>query len=365
MKPVDRGLGRLDHWQRTHRLPAVSYAVIKKFGDDSLNQFVVGLGWYGFVAIYPLLLFVITVLGFIGAASLGHHLVATLHQFPVVGAQFNPAHAGSSLHGSALGLVIGLAGLLYGAQGVTQTAQQAMVRVWNIPQVDVPGFLPRLVRSLAGLTIIGLTFVGNSVLATLVTGGGRDVWLRILLLATMAVLNVALYTAAFRALTLSVIPLGALVPGATFAALGFTFLITLGSGLVQHQVRNSSATYGQFGIVIGLVAFLFVLAKISLYGSELNPVIHRSIWPRGLQTSDPTEADNRMLRAIAHQNRSRPDERIGVGFGASAEQEVAVDAAPGAPIPDPPGGDATERDRRPTGPDLPNEEGSEVSPLSS
>ncbi len=358
-------LGGADRWQRTHRLPAVLYAVIKKFGDDSLNQFVVGLGWYGFVAIYPLLLFVITLLGFIGAASLGHHLVATLHHFPVVGAQFNPAHANSTLHGSVLGLVIGLAGLLYGAQGVTQTAQRAMVRVWNIPQVDVPGFLARLVRSLTGLTIIGTAFVGNSVLATLVTGGQHTLLPRVLLLVAMVVLNAVLYTAAFRALTLSVVPLRALVPGATLAALGFTFLITLGSGLVQHQVRNSSATYGQFGIVIGLVAFLFLLAKITLYGAELNPVVYRRIWPRGLQQDDPTEADDRMLRAIAHQNRSRPDERIRVGFGESAEQEVAVDAAPGAPRPDPEDGKAADHDDDPTDRYPPRQARSEASPLSS
>ena len=82
-----------------------------------MNQLVVGLGWYGFVAIYPLLLVVITVFGFIGAASLGHGLVSTLHQFPVVGSQFNPSHGSDSLHGSVFGLVIGLLGLIYGAAG--------------------------------------------------------------------------------------------------------------------------------------------------------------------------------------------------------------------------------------------------------
>jgi len=139
MKTVDRVVATLDLWQRSHRLTSVVFAVSKKFGDDELNQFVVGLGWYGFAAIYPLLLVAVTVLGFIGAASLGNHVVTTLHEFPVVGPLFNPARRASALHGSGLGLVIGVVGLLYGAQGVTQTAQQAMVRAWNIPQVEVPG----------------------------------------------------------------------------------------------------------------------------------------------------------------------------------------------------------------------------------
>ena len=55
-----------------------------------------------------------------------------------------------------------------------------------------------------------------------------------------------------------------LLPGAAVSSLGFSLLITVGAGLIQHQIRHSSATYGQFGIVIGLVGFLFILAKISL-----------------------------------------------------------------------------------------------------
>ena len=323
---VKGALTRVDHWQRGHRATACLYGVVKKFGDDQANQYVVALGWYGFMAIYPLLLVVVTVLGFVGAGSLGHQFVATLHQFPVVGSEFNPAHASASLHGSSIGLAIGLLGLLYGAQGVTQTAQQAMVRVWNIPSLEVPGFLQRLGRSLAGLAIIGGTFLINAVLATLATGDSLSAGPRVLVLLGMAVVNVVLYVVAFRVLTPPSIPSRWLIAGASVAAIGFTFLITLGSGLVQHQVRNSSATYGQFGIVIGLVAFLLLLAKITLYGAELNPVLARKLWPRGLRSGHPTKADDRVLRDVTHQSLRRPDQWIGVGFGEDGLRQVVTDA---------------------------------------
>lgn len=322
----DKVLERADEWQRGHRFISILYGVSKKFGDDQANQYVVSLGWYGFMAIYPLLLVVITVLGFIGAASLGHQVVATLHQFPVVGAEFNPAHPSTNLHASSVGLAIGLIGLLYGAQGVTQTAQQAMVRVWNIPPLEAPGFLKRLTRSLTGLGIIGGAFVINAALATLATGGALNAVEGPPVLVGMALVNVAFYAAAFRALTPTVIQFRTLLPGAAVAAIGFTFLITIGSGLVQHQLRNSSATYGQFGIVIGLVAFLLLLAKISLYGAELNPVLARKLWPRSLQNDSATEADDQVLRDITHQNLRRRDQWIGVGFGEHGLQQVADDA---------------------------------------
>jgi membrane protein len=304
-KLIQSLLARIDRWQRANRFIAPTYGVIKKFGDDGLNQFVVGLGWYGFVAVYPLLLVVITIFGFIGAASLGHGIVSTLHQFPVVGSDFNPAHESASLHGSVLGLVVGLVGLIYGAQGVTQTAQQAMARVWNVSQPDVPGFFPRLARSLIGLVIIGGAFVVNAAIATFATGAGESYAVRIPALCGMLLINVVLYFAAFRALTPRGVGTRSLLPGAIVGSFGFTLLITLGSGLIQHELRNSSATYGQFGIVIGLVGFLLLLAKVSLYGAELNPVLARHLWPRGILSSDPSAADNQVLHDTTHQERGR------------------------------------------------------------
>jgi YihY family inner membrane protein len=330
MKFVKRLLARVDEWQRRSGVVAPAYGVVKKFNDDNMNQYVTALGWYGFVSIYPLLLVAVTVLGFIGVSSLGQGLVETLHHFPVVGAQFNPALPSHNLHGSVFGLIAGLVGLIYGAQGVTQTAQQAMGQVWNVPQIDLPSFIARLLRSFAALGIIGGSFVINAVAATFVTGAGTNFVLRAVLLVAMLVVNVALFLAAFRVLTPGTVTFRGLLPGVCIGALGFTLLITVGSGLIAHEVRNSSATYGQFGVVIGLVGFLFLLAKISLYGAELNPVLARHLWPRALVSSNPTDADKKVLSDIAHEDQRRMDEVIGVGFGVDAPSDAAKDAEGGA-----------------------------------
>jgi len=315
-----------DRWQQRHKVVAVPYAVIKKFGDDDANLLVVVLGWYGFTAIYPLLLVVVTVFGFIGAASLGTTVVHTLHQFPVIGTQFTPGQGGAQLHGSVTGLVIGCIGLVYGAQGVTQTSEKALNRVWNLPQAEQPGFAPRLARSIAGLLAIGVAFVVNASFASIAAGHGEPLAERIVLIACLAVLNTVLYWIAFRALTAAPVGARALLPGAVTAALGFTALITVGVGLVQHQLRSENATYGAFAAVIGVVTFLLLLAKLTLYAAELNPVLDRRLWPRALPTAPPTDADNEVLRARAREERARPDERVGVGFGAEAPDEAAADA---------------------------------------
>ena len=275
---------------------------------------------------YPLVLIVITILGFIGAPSLGHRVVSTLHEFPVVGSQFNPERPSESLRGSGVGLAIGLVGLIYGAQGVTQSVQRAMAGVWNVAEVDMPRFVPRLVRSLIALIVIGGSFLLNAALGTLATNGGSSWVERLAALLGMLLFNTASYLVVFGVTTPVSAPWRQHLPGAALASVGFTVLITAGAGLVQHQLRHASATYGQFGLVIGLVGFLFLLAKISLYGAELNPVLSRHLWPRALSQENPTEADLLVLSAIAHQARRRKDQRIGVGFGENAAAQVGVDA---------------------------------------
>ncbi len=215
--PVQKVVAGLDGWQRRTRWAGVSYGVVKKFSDDNANLLVVSLAWYAFTAIFPLLLVLVTVLGFIGQRSISSSVISTLHEFPVVGSSFKPASR-SVLPGSPLGLVIGLIGLVYGAQGVTQTAQQAMATVWNIPQTQRTGFLPRLGRSLAGLLTIGGAFVLNAFVTGYATTGGSGYLVRVPLLVGLLLVNIGLYFASFVLLTAKTVPLRRMLPGAILGA---------------------------------------------------------------------------------------------------------------------------------------------------
>ena len=302
---VRRALQRIDGVQRRVALLGVGYAVVRKFADDDANLLAVALAWYGFTAIYPLLLIVVTVLGYIGVSSLGDTLVHTLHQFPVIGTDFNPGSGGSNLHGSPVAAAVGIVGLLYGAQGVTQTAEHAMARVWNVPRTELPGFLPRLLRSLAGLAVIALAFFVNAMVGGLATVQS-NVTVRLLLIVGLGLLNVALFFVGFWALTPTVERQRDLVPGAVLAGIAFTILTSIGTGLVEHQLRNSSNTYGAFASIIGVVTYLLLLATITLYAAELNPVLARRLWPRAIAGS-PTPADAELPHDRAWEARRRVD----------------------------------------------------------
>jgi uncharacterized BrkB/YihY/UPF0761 family membrane protein len=310
----------IDRWQRKNPIAGPGYGVVKKFGDDQAGTLVVALGWYGFLAIYPLLLVVVSIFGYIGAASLGHSVVSELHKFPVIGDQFKPA-GGGKLHGSAFALVVGLAGLTYGSLGVTNTAQQIMAKVWDVPQAKMPSFLPKLARSLVGLIVIGGAFLVTAVGSSLAGSSGQSWAVRIPVALALVVANIGFYLAAFHVLTPKGADAGSMTAGAIAGGVAFTALTVLGTSLVQHQLRNTSATYGALGSIIGVVVYLLLLAKLSIYAAELNPVLRRRLWPRALPTGEPTRADE-----LALQKEEATAELARAGSGPTASGDTARDA---------------------------------------
>lgn len=80
------------------------------------------------------------------------------------------------------------------------------------------------------------------------------------------------------------------------------------------------------------MAFLLLLAKISMYAAELNLVLARRLYLRALPLAgDLTDTDRRVLGNLVHAERRRGHQAIGVGFGDhAAAQDAASYAGQGA-----------------------------------
>ncbi len=312
--------------QQRRRLLGFVVAVVKKFGDDRCPSLAALLAYYGFVSIFPLLLLLTTVLGFVGNRHLTDSVVGSaLAEFPVVGQQIgqNAAHP---LTGSAVALIAGFVGVLYGSLGVAQAGQHAFAQVWNVPGVVRPGLLPRLVRSVLFLVVLTAFVLTTAVVSGVATVRGQPGVTRLLLLAAEAVLNVGVYVAVFRVLTPKTVHTARLVPGAVLGGLGYTALLTAGTALIQRQLRHAQPLYGQFAFVLGLLAWLSLVAQVTLYAAEINVVSSRRLWPRSIVQPPLTPADEEVLRDIARQEERRPEQRVGVGFGPDAAEEAGRDA---------------------------------------
>src|SRR5258708_22904013 len=117
-----------------------------------------------------------------------------------------------------------------------------MATVWNIPQTQRTGFLPRLGRSLAALFTIGAAFVINAFVTTYATGGTSSYAIRIPILAGLLVINAGLYFASFALLPSKAVRPPGLLPGADLAAVSVTALTADFPSLLPHPLHTTSAT---------------------------------------------------------------------------------------------------------------------------
>lgn len=316
MNPAERAVRRIDQFQQESHSVAFVVGVMKKFGDDRGGLLCAMLAFYGFLSIFPLLLLLVTLLGFVGggAHSWAHRVeVSAFSQFPIVGSKLSAnIHA---LHNpNVLGLVVGLLGVVWGSQGALQTAQYAQAEIWNVPAVVRPNFWARLGRT-AGMTVVlGVFLVATTVLAGLVTIGHHGAWAAVGGGAASLTLNVVLFGVGFWLLTPSQIAWNELWPGAVIGGAGWTVLQYGGGLLVDHALRNASKTYGSFALVLGLVGFLYLSARVTVYAAEVNVVKARHLWPRSIVPPPLTAADREVLSALALESKRRPEQYVGVGF---------------------------------------------------
>jgi membrane protein len=259
--------------------------VAYKYFDDFGAYLAALLTYYGFVSLFPLLL-LSTVLGFVlsGDQRLQHEvLISAVHQFPVIGGDLaRPKRLG----GGPAGLVVGIAGSLYGGLGVAQAFQYASNTVWGVPRNSRPNPFKARGRSVLLLATAGLTVLGTTALS--IAGGGGAGALgtagRFLALAASAGINIAMAVFAFRFAPARRLSVRDVVPGAIATAAIWQLLQSFGVIYVRHVVEHASATNAVFALVLGLLAFLYITATVVLLCVEINVVHVNRLHPRSLLT---------------------------------------------------------------------------------
>jgi YihY family inner membrane protein len=324
---IERLLRAIDRFQQRHAVLAFPVGVVKKFGDDEGGKHAALLAYYAFMSLFPLLLLFVTLLGYALAndEALQQRVIDTVVSlFPVAGSQIRDSIR--SIQGSGIGLVIGLAGTLWGGLGITNSAQDAMNTVWAIPRRDRPNFWWRLARGLGVLVLLAVGVFAATALAGAgaLTGG---ILSRLLPLGGAVLVNLLLLAVIFQLLVASRQPWRYLLPGSVVGAVGWSVLQALGAYIVGRQLEQANLVYGVFAIVIGRLSWLYLSAQLVLYAAEVNVVLARRFWPRSLLQPPLTGPDRRVLAGLAATEQRMPQETIEVSF---APEPDARDE-PGAP----------------------------------
>ena len=305
----------IDGWQGRHASVAFAVAVTRKFVDDRAGGFAALIAFYAFFSIFPLLLALTSVLGFVlqGDEQLREEIIGSVFaELPVLGPQIRDSVG--LLHGSGPALVIGLGLAIWAGLGVTLALSRAFDRVWSVPRVRRRGFVAARARGLLLLAAIGVTLVASSVATGVAVAGELGSPLESALTVALSVgVDAIVLALVFLLATSRRVRLTEVLPGVLLCAGGLFVLQTLGAVYVQATIQRASATYGLFAAVIGLLSWLLLTAQLLLVAAEVNAVRTDRLWPRSLRGA-LTDADQRALARAAEMAQSDPRQRIAVTF---------------------------------------------------
>ena len=324
---------RLDDFQQAHPWLGFPIAVIYKYADDQGGYLAALITYYGFLSVFPLLLLLSSVLGFVFQAYPNVQqeiLESALRQFPVIGDKLKGPEG---LTGSTAAVVVGLLGSLYGALGIAQATQNAMNIMWAVPRNRRPNPVTSRLRSLLLLATGGLTFLLTASLSGLGTTGfvlirnGHDLVQTVITLVSIG-LTAAYFVFLFRLSTTRALSISDVLPGALAAAALWQLLQTFGVAYVGSVVRNADATNGVFAVVLGLIAWIYLATVSLLFCVQVNVVHVRRLYPRTLLTPftddvDLTDADQRAYRSYARAQRTKDFESVDVSFDNEGQNATA------------------------------------------
>jgi len=246
---------------------ATAWRVQRRFGEVHGSQLAAAVTLGAFLALFPLLLSVIAVMGFVAhsrpdfASSLVERMGLTGSAASTVVDAVNRAdetRVGAS--------IVGFAGLLWSGLGLVGAFEAVFDTVWQVRGRGVKGKLNDLVWLVGAVAILAGS-VALTALLNILPGFLAPV----AVLAAIAV-NVVLWLWTFKVLTNRNVPWSAHLPGAVLAGVGLQLLTVIGAVYVPRAVASASALYGPLGVVLAILAWLLVFGRLVVYAAAHNVV---------------------------------------------------------------------------------------------
>ena len=278
--------GRIDRFQQRHRVLAFPVAVYRELQATKAGYLGAMLTFFAFISLFPLLLILTTVLGVVLRSNPKLQqdvLNSALVDFPVIGEQLK-----NNLHDfgrSGVALVISIVVTAVGALGLANAAQYAMNLLWGVPEERQPGFPQSWLRSVGIIGTMGLGVLSTTALTALGELAGGHFFttgLRIGLLAASFVITVLLFWLGMRTATAAEVDGRDLRLAAILTTVFWQGLQYLGGFIAAHQLAHASTLYGVFGLVLGLLAWIYLQARLTLVAVTSDVVRARKAWPRSL-----------------------------------------------------------------------------------
>lgn len=246
---------------------ATALALQQRYSDLNGNYLATAVTLAGFLALFPLLLVAIAVVGFFsdGATRLSNDAAA---QLGLTGsaAQVIRDMIGRAQNSRRSASLVGLAGLFWSGLGLVAAMQYAVNTAWQVKGRGISDKV-RGLGWLAGSTVV---FVASVAMSALINFLPR--WLAPLNIAASLGMDFALWLWTLKVLVNRQVGWKAMVPGAVLGAVGMEVLKLAGSIYVPRLVASTSALYGPLGVVFAILAWLLFFSRLVVYSATLTVV---------------------------------------------------------------------------------------------
>jgi YihY family inner membrane protein len=311
----ERLVRRFDDLHNEHPTLGYPIAVVRKYADDRGSAFAALLTHYAFLALFPLLVLLLTVLDRLRTDNpeLQERIVdSVVAQLPAIGERLQ-AEASPLAVGGVM-VVISGAALFWGATGLYNSAQLVMSQIWNVEGVQRTGFVGRLWRaavlfaSLGAGALISATawWSGLFVPTTVAIHAGS--------ILGIVLLNAVLLFVGLRIVTPPAVPTSLLAAPALAIGVVWEVLRFAGQWIVEHRVSDQEELYGVFALVLVALAWINLVARAVVFFVEAQVVRTAGLWPRRLAQPPFTEADREALDRIVRNEHRRPEQVVEVSW---------------------------------------------------
>jgi uncharacterized BrkB/YihY/UPF0761 family membrane protein len=163
-------------------------------------------------------------------------------------------------------LVVGLFAVVLAALGLLKALRVVFALAWGVPVVKKRGWalLPRFLGAL--LVLVAVLVLRQRIASNLVTETASDL--------VFGAFNIVLVLGLSLLMPHKEGPWHGLLPGSVVGGVGFGILHIAAIVYFPNKLASSEALYGTLGIVIVVLAYLFLVAEILVLSAVVNTVWH-------------------------------------------------------------------------------------------
>jgi membrane protein len=282
-------------------LPGVMKRTLREFKADNLTDLAAALTYYGVLAIFPMIIVIVSVLGLIGHSATQPLIdnLATVAPGPAKTIFTNAIHNVGGHQGTAgILFIVGLLVSLWSASGYIAAFMRASNVVWDVEE-GRPIYKTVPIRF--GVTVVTVLLLTASALAVVLTGALAQRVANVIGLGSTAVtvFDIAKWPImlVIVSLILSILyymgpnvrqPGFRWVSPGSILAVGVWILASAAFAFYVASFSSYNKTYGALGGIVVFLIWLWITNVVILLGAELNAELERG---RLIEAGHPADSE--------------------------------------------------------------------------